>query len=178
MNTNNKQSSWEKVKQEVRQFKDALGMPVDEGIFETVAVFRYLGINTTMSCAGHLDRITRGPYVYFMSNQNGKLLLKMKEIGDRTNPEYKQLFNETTRNNLIERQKIIPSLDAFYTNRFVSYNQRIIIEGFGPSKNYMLCQGAELAYILDQKEQVDLLGKNQTEMKTFTQYLIKQLQLI
>jgi len=146
-------------------------MPVDRGIVETVAILRLLGIHTTSSCAGHLDRITGGPYVNFASVRNDQVFTKMKEAGDRKSSEYKRIFNEGTRNNLIERQKIVPYLDSFYANRIVPSNQRIIITGFGPTKNCVMCQGAEFGHILGDQERNELLNKNKNEMKLFTEYL-------
>lgn len=158
-NIDNQKEAWEKARREVHQFKDKLGMPVDRGIVETVAILRLLGIHTTSSCAGHSDRVTGGPYVKFASVHNDHVFTRMKEAGDRTGPEYKRIFDEGTRNSLIEWQKIIPFLDSFYADRIVSYNQRIIISGFGPTDNCLMCQGADLGCIFDNQERNKLLKK-------------------
>jgi hypothetical protein len=62
-----KQQKWQKALQKVAQITDKIGMPVDERIIETVAILTLLGFKTSMSCEGHVDRVTEGPYVIFDS---------------------------------------------------------------------------------------------------------------
>jgi hypothetical protein len=50
---------------EVQGIADVLGMPVDEGIAETVACLRALGFRTSASCEGHLDWGEALPWVRF-----------------------------------------------------------------------------------------------------------------
>jgi len=168
---------WERIQTDVRKIKDALGMPVDEGIFETVAVFKYLGINTTASCAGHIDRITGGPYVIFQSHDNHQLLTELKSIGDRKKPEYKEILHQIIRNNISEVRRILPYLKSFYSNRIVDYNQRIILDRSNILNNCISCQGADLAYDLTENERVELLKLNQTEIKAFIDHIKTQLEL-
>jgi HAD superfamily hydrolase (TIGR01509 family) len=166
-----KKRLWQRAQQEVRQLADRLGRPIDHKIEDTVAILRLLEVNTIASCAGHVNRITRGPYIMFDSADNAMIHVTMKEIHDRKSIKYKKLFNNALKNNLMERQKILPYLEGFYKNRMVSYNQRIIIEGFGPSINYLMCQGADLRYALDDKRQQLILKRNQAEMRAFTEYM-------
>ncbi len=46
-----------------------------------------------------------------------------------------------------------------------------MVTGFGISYSRLQCQGADLAYILNPKDQRELLKANQAEMKEFTGYL-------
>ncbi len=46
---------WEAMAAEVARLVDGLGVPVDEGIRDTVIALRLLGIETVSSCEGHLD---------------------------------------------------------------------------------------------------------------------------
>jgi len=172
-----KLTKWERIKDEVQHLKDISGMSVDLEIAETVAVLRYLDINTTASCAGHLDRITRGPYIVFLAPQIPQLRLQMKQIGDRKKNEYKIVLNQAKHHNVLEIQTLFPYLEAFYSNRIVPYNQRIIIECFSHGDNTLLCQGVELAHILNQEERIELLKHNQEEMSAFTQFVKNKLEL-
>ena len=164
-------NKWEHIQTDVRKIKDTLGMPVDEEIFETVTVLRYLGINTSASCAGHLDRVTHGPYIHFLAPQVNQLRQQMQAIGDRKNPEYQKLLDEATYYNLHEQLKVLPYLDEFYTQRIVPYGQRIIVQLFKDAANMIVCQGTELAYIMEEQEQAKLLRNNQNEMQFFTKFL-------
>ncbi len=46
---------WQAMAAEVAGLVDGLGVPVDDGIRDTVIALRLLGIETVFSCEGHLD---------------------------------------------------------------------------------------------------------------------------
>lgn len=48
---------------ELDNLADHLGMPIDEGIKDTVAAFQLLDFNTQASCEGHLDRDLLTPWI-------------------------------------------------------------------------------------------------------------------
>jgi len=48
---------------ELGRVADRLGMPLDEGIKETVAAFQLLDFNTQASCEGHLDHDLLTPWI-------------------------------------------------------------------------------------------------------------------
>src|SRR3712207_1504419 len=58
-----KEQRWQQSAAEVNRITDRLGMPIDEGIKETVVALNVLGINTVASCEGHFDRGTGAPWV-------------------------------------------------------------------------------------------------------------------
>src|SRR5690242_14733922 len=58
-----KEQQWQTMATHVAQMKDKLGRGIDPGIFETVIVLNLLGIPTTQSCEGHLDRAAGAPWV-------------------------------------------------------------------------------------------------------------------
>jgi len=45
-----------RIRKEVEQITDGLGMPIDKGIKEAVAIFNAVGLYTSDSCDGHIDR--------------------------------------------------------------------------------------------------------------------------
>ena len=53
----------EEVKREVKSLRDSLGMPVDAKIKDLVIGLRRWGINTSMSCEGHLKEGLPYPWV-------------------------------------------------------------------------------------------------------------------
>ncbi len=58
-----KQELWDAMSVDVDHWGDGLNYPVDEGIKETVIVFNLMGIETTASCEGHLDRGLSYPWI-------------------------------------------------------------------------------------------------------------------
>ncbi len=50
-----KQALWDKTLESLNEIRDGLGLPMDEGIKETVAAFIVNGFPTTSSCEGHVE---------------------------------------------------------------------------------------------------------------------------
>jgi hypothetical protein len=167
----NTQDSWSSMLDNVRHMTDKLGMPVDHGIVETVAAMRLLKIRTTMSCEGHLDRQTGGPYVMCVSSIAEKLRKKAAVIHNPVDPLYKALYKKAMRANLTEQQKLYQLLEGFYKARNTPFPQRLIVRTMGFSAFRLECQGADMAYVLDESGRKKLLIENQVEMTAFTEYM-------
>ncbi|MCH7758945.1 hypothetical protein IID20_01135 [Patescibacteria group bacterium] len=58
-----KKIKWEKEEKEVDQFVDSLGEKVDEQIKEAIVAFNVMGLPTTASCEGHIDRGMSAPWI-------------------------------------------------------------------------------------------------------------------
>lgn len=54
---------YQDVVSEVESLTDRLGMPLDPGIKKVVIALRYCGIDTYMSCEGHMERALPYPWV-------------------------------------------------------------------------------------------------------------------
>jgi hypothetical protein len=65
---------WDEALKLVRRLEDSQGMRVDPEIEQLVTALRLLGYKTVMSCGGHLDRRTTGPYVVIRSQATGELV--------------------------------------------------------------------------------------------------------
>ncbi len=59
------QQLWEWMAAEVDLWVDGVGYPIDPEIKETVIVFNLLGITTSASCGGHIERAGAYPWVDF-----------------------------------------------------------------------------------------------------------------
>lgn len=167
----NTQDSWSSMLDNVRHMTDKLGMPVDHGIVETVAAMRLLKIRTTMSCEGHLDRQTGGPYVMCVSSIAEKLRKEAAVIRNPVDSQYKVLYKKAMCANLREQQKLYQLLEGFYKARNTPFSQRLIVRTMGFSAFRLECQGADMAYVLDESGQKKLLIENQVEMTAFTEYM-------
>lgn len=142
--TEGQQRQWHEALALTRQLKDGLGMPVDEGIVETVAILRLLGFTTTGSCAGHLERVTGGPYVTFESPEAIGLAAEARSLGKlatEVNPRHNELRREATRHSMRELGRLVPHLETFYAGREVPYVRRLIIRTFPMTYNCLKYQG-------------------------------------
>lgn len=83
-----KQALWGKTEEKVDQFRDALKMPIDKGIRETVIVLNVLGFTTSMSCEGHLDRGLPYPWVDIKFNE-----VEMELLDGRTTPDLLKMIS-------------------------------------------------------------------------------------
>lgn len=169
-----KQEAWDAVERRARAVTDKLGRPIDAGILETVIALRLLGINTTVSCEGHLGRVTGGPYVTFESEEAMKYAERARllhKAPSDVNRKYNRLRKKAAYHSTLEVQKLLPYLDKFYAGRETPYANRLIIRIFPMTHNCLKCQGAELAYAGDEKTQQRILLENQTEMRDFTDFL-------
>jgi hypothetical protein len=55
--------TWDETAEKFRKVTDRLGMPIDDGIFDTVVALNILGVTTRMSCEGHLDHGLSYPWI-------------------------------------------------------------------------------------------------------------------
>jgi hypothetical protein len=165
---------WKETLHRVRQITDGRGMPVDPGIDETVAILQLMGLHTTMSCAGHADRVTEGPYVMFLSPEAEKYREQCKKIKDPKDVEYKKLLQKARVCILSDMKALYDKLESFYQSRAGQSRAYLVLKSTGFSRARLDCQGAELAHILDQASRLRLLEENQMKMREFTEYLKKE----
>ncbi len=169
--TQQQTDQWNMTKTDVLRMVDKLGRPLDDEIVDTVVALQMLGIHTTASCSGHIDRVTGGPYVVFSAPEANPLEEAYLKIARPADPEYKSLRNRAVHLNLKERQRLFPPLEEFYVNRPVKYMNRLIITRVGPEGSKLKCQGAEMSHLLDDQGRQSLLAEHQAEMRAFTDYL-------
>ncbi|HEU5187511.1 MAG TPA: hypothetical protein VFT87_03335, partial [Candidatus Saccharimonadales bacterium] len=148
---------WREAIERVKNLTDTLGMPVDPEITEAVAVLQLLGLKTTMSCAGHVDRITGGPYIICVSPSAKAILKSYKGSFDPKEKTYKKTMQKVTRATLVERAKLYRFLESFYSTRLVAYDQRLYLTAVGRDSFRLSCQGAEQAYLRNKQSQEHLL---------------------
>lgn len=163
---------WLKAQQATKQLTDGQGMPIDGGIFDTITVLRLLGINTCMSCEGHLDRGYR-PYVSFeaidAAVDRAKVAdYRIKTKGNPPGPEEKEVITKISRDSIAERRRLFPYLDA------TPYIHRLAIENLGFAAAILRCQGAILVgspSMESLQTRSQLLAMHQKEMHDFTEFL-------
>lgn len=167
--TANQQKRWTAARQETLCLKDGFGMPVDPEVVDVVTALRLLGFLTTMSCGGHVERFTGGPYVMFTSNSSIKLSRIRNSLpADQLN-ERKKLDKEVRAHTLMERLRLFELLSAFYEERQAAYLDQLIVVNCGITHNRLQCLGAELGLI--SLESSSILEANQAETQQFGMFL-------
>lgn len=166
---------WQDMRRHVAQLTDKLGMPVDKKIVDTVTALRLLGLETSMSCSGHIRRFTGGPYVIFLAPKAQKYALRCKEINDPSEPAYKRTRKKALEENMREQQKLYHLLEGFYARHTAPFEQRLIVRALGFDHFQLLCQSADMARVMTLENKRQLLTANQAEMTNFTQYLKEEI---
>lgn len=179
---------WNEIADTVSGITDALGKPVDRGIFNTVVALTAHGIHTTQSCEGHIDTGIAAPWVEITApetDESKTLRKRLNELeatienlersqrpDEEIEPLYQQiqtLYREVRRPQLEELQKVSCLLAQYYQERKVAYDRLLTIRG-----NRLESQGAQLQEIIAPEERSQKLFEYQEEMKTFTTFLQKR----
>lgn len=172
-----KEKLWQEKSKEIDIITDRLGMPIDEGIKEMVIALQLLGINTTASHEGKLDRHPI-PYIDIESSDPEKDILEEKsdELFDSDRNKNEEELNiidkKILRLNLEERKKIIILLEEFYQNRKVPFESRLGLHVGARGKMRLQSQGADFQEIEeDEKIKAERLKAFQDEMNAFKDFL-------
>jgi len=177
-----------KLRKKVDKITDALGMPVDEGIKEAVIMFNAVGLYTSASCEGHLDRGLPAPWIDVEAPNEPKeryvgekeifrkvarkYNLKVEELRRGYNIEALEeagreiVKNEETKEYKIwrkENQKLLKKakkfLEEFYKNRKVEPDIKLEIEIFG-NGSFRIHNGGKYYKLVN-----DLSRKEKREVK-------------
>lgn len=181
------EDQWSQVAQQLASVTDSLGMPIDEGIRETVIALNALGIHTIASCEGHLDRGIAAPWVDIAAPNVRELekaaFLKQRAVEQArlagVPPEGRQELMreaeqaklEVKRLHVQERMKLVCYLDAFYRERHADYDRRLILVMDWSGGSRLQSQGADCQDVRTQEERARNLSAYREEMQAFTVFL-------
>lgn len=157
-----KKEKFKEIKREIDQIEDCLGKPIDEGIKETVVMFKAFELKTSGSCEGHFEeeRI-QAPYVeIYPTEPEEENWTENEELRNKVEQEAKEM-----------RLKLLNLLKEFYEKERASFDEmlgfREIGYGFRIQSN-----GAEILEVLDEEErQENRLSAYKKEMEKFTEFL-------
>jgi hypothetical protein len=178
-------SSWEEVSCRMSLVTDALGKPIDEGIFDTVVALNILGFQTTMSCEGHRERGIAAPWVDIeplgIQELRTQITAKQKEVNTeesgpkKLSKEALLLHAQLKAKQLALFQSLTKLLDQFYIypRGYIAYNQRLIprLWGIPAGRIRLEPMGTELQTIVPPQEKEEKLKEYQQEMNDFTTFL-------
>lgn len=157
--------TWDELRAETAKLKDKLGMPMDEKIINLVTSLRAHGFTTVMSCEGHTDRITGGPYVIMINPESKKI------TSDKDTPETRAAARKLT---ATTAAKLFSFLEEFYKNKTIDYRTHIAVDTLGSSAYRIWCNGSSLLPEregLSLNEKSNLLYLYQLEMERFSEFL-------
>lgn len=187
-----KQNKWNQMSSEIDTITDALGLPIDANIKETVIVLNLLGFATNGSCEGHLNWGTMAPWVDLCLGSyrsNPIFFAKQQEYYEMIECRSELMnepLNDTTcefwrKSHLIEAEihilankhfdKIRELLVEFYKNRIIDHDSILYLEN-GCNFGYRLTTiGHKWQVNLNEKNRQKQLTKYQKEMHDFTEFL-------
>jgi hypothetical protein len=189
---NNKERRWQEVYAHYSQMADKTGRGIDAGILETVVVLNLLGIETTASCEGHLERGQAAPWidiearsaqeetrqVIYLFTHARKELEKKHLPEDEINALFAQAHQEQNRVrsiHLAQREKLMCCLTAFYQEHQAPYDHLLVVHPRDTTgRARMESHGASMVNEYDRKERQEKLVSYQQEMAAFTSFLKKK----
>jgi hypothetical protein len=196
-----KERSWNAMATEVDSWTDALGMPIDPKIRDTVIVLNLLGFKTSQSCEGHIDRGSAYPWISFnMNDSDARLLVenqrailekiesKREELKDKypdTDPydspgvseliKLREKYREVdTQIQEISRKKMINLKDLlgdFYKKHPMNYDSVLFFSDEVIDSYWLINIGAHWQVARGKDEKLKKLKDYQDEMQLFAQFL-------
>ncbi len=159
------------ARKEVENLSDKLGLKIDQGIKETVAVFRAMDFPTESSCAGHTNESGGEGYgfpyvrVYAPAPQGWAEDKTNKELGEKWKQE-----------NLKFRLKIEPLLEEFNKMRTSTNDALLHLDNMGLFGAFTVESiGVKNSKKITSKEEAVVKTKLfQEEMRLFTEFLINK----
>jgi hypothetical protein len=141
-----KEKLWQEIADRASRITDNLGMPIDQGILDTVIVLNALGITTKQSCEGHVDRAVCAPWIFFTTpgiEELNKQIFHAQEEAMQSSKARKytyadlfelfepvhQLRSVADCKHAEDQQKVLSLLDAFYGHRYVSQYKKKVFMG-------------------------------------------------
>lgn len=140
-----------------------------------------LGIPTVGSCEGHLERAIAAPWIDVEPLEVLPLRQHLRELQDQEGVQrtpgatylpseaVTHLRQEIKARQLATRRQLLATLDAFYRDRWVPADRRLIItsrEWLGRSR--LECQGTEFQEVAESATRQQKLVEYQQEMQAFT----------
>lgn len=164
MTERDRERIWADLLARARATTDCVGTPIDEGILETVVGLWAHDFKTHSSCAGHEDQ---WPFVHIavISDED------METLGD-DGIDASPPLNEYARAALVEQERVLALLAAFYRDRRASQAATIVAadrpSGYGFS---LQSQGGPLVWLREGTGREGLVSELRDEMTAFGRFL-------
>jgi hypothetical protein len=160
-------SQWERAEHEVNQLVDQLNKPIDPAIRTAVVAFRAEGFVTTASCEGHPKWGELFPWVDVDASPSGR----PPSAPDFSDPT-RRGTETRVRLNLKSQLRMLGILSAFYADRKVPIEQRLIIVPRGIFGAFQVVpQGGTVQKVLSRIKQKARLSSFRREFRDLAAYL-------
>ncbi len=171
-----KQKRWHEVSVNVDNIRDKLGKRVDAGIKEVLVALQVNDFQTTMSCEGHDEKGTGGPYIDVGIPISAEQRSRYTELRDKEDQEsidsLRALQKEVSGPNLIQQKRMIEMLREFYETRNTPFDIRLTMQARGNGGFRIESQGVILQKIEDDPTaKVKRLKEFQAEINAFKEFL-------
>ncbi len=175
---------WQAMHDRFSRETDKLGCGIDTGILDTVIVLNLLKIPTVMSCEGHLSSASGAPWVDIEDPEAKQqtdhigLLFKEAQTAYAQGQPSQELFHraheariEALAKHLALRERLLTYLTAFYKQRQVPYDVRLVLQAKSAGRTRLESQGATLQEVASPEHRQAKLYEYQAEMHEFTAFL-------
>jgi len=178
-----KEKHWQEVEAQFRHTTDRLGYGIEAGILEPVVALNLLGIHTTQSCEGHLERGTGAPWIDVAAADTRELEEQVRlayqqqhtqprdELTQYATANRRKLETEIRTRNLAERRKILDYLEEFYQDRRVPIDRQLHLQKIGIEETRLESQGACFQELAQPEIKQTKLDEYRLEMKVFGAFL-------
>ena len=165
------QARLDQALQKIGGVTDRLGLGIDPGIRTAVAMLNQHGLHTIMSCEGHENWATGGPYIDIGAAGSYDFRKRFEGIADKEEKEsFRKAFGKET---MDVGKKIVPILDDFYKGRDTAFAARLVLVAYPDSMRLESAGVAFLRYETDPAIKNKDLKLFQSEMSDFSDFLIR-----
>jgi excisionase family DNA binding protein len=174
MITIDKRQTWNDLEERMARTIDRLKKHIDPGIMQTVVALNAMGIYTTASCEGHLDRALAYPWIDVSLEEAESLsdqILAFVREGKREEEETQRLMQKHRELVLQAEYSLVKHLEDFYQHHPFNYDRHLSIWRFGNGKPRLQSHGAEYQTFRDPSARAEKLAEYQSEMQAFADFL-------
>lgn len=170
----NTQDQWQQKLKDLDKVADGLGLGIDAGVKETVALLNLAGVHTTASCEGHKNWGFPYPWIDIGRPDAWGIYKKLHKVKDFESKEFKDLTDQITKLNQPECEKLFRLLKQFYPGNNTSATAMLIISPFGHGAGRLESR-QEYIYESDKRAYARHARLAKAEMKRFTEFLKQQM---
>ncbi len=165
---------WQQKLKDLDKVVDGLGMGIDAGIKETVALLNLADVQTTASCEGHKNWGYPYPWIDIGHPDAWGIYKQLDKIKDYESKEFKSLTDQITRLNKPECEKLFKLLKHFYPKSETDYEAMLIISPYGHGAGRLQSR-QEYIYEGDKEAYTRHARLAKAEMKRFARFLKDQI---
>lgn len=167
------QKQWQQKLNDLDKVTDGLGLGLDAGIKETVALLNLAGVRTTASCEGHKNWGYPYPWIDIGNPDAWGLYKKLYKIKDMESKQFKDLTAQIAKLNKPECEKLFKLLKQFYANSETNHKAMLVIVSYGHDSGRLQSR-QEYLFEDDKAAYARHVRLAKAELKRFADFLKQQ----